>query len=221
MSSLIVKQMNLLSLSSVKSTHFLYLQRPQSKLFSSCRILFQDPTPEPGTPAPPVPPQKPYNIRRSWSQEDSEKLIKLIDKYGRKWNVYESYFPGRKATSIRSHYYSVVNNMTRWTLDEKKMLKESFGSELDPEKIDWESAQALLPKRRSVARIRQFYCSIHPTLNHGSWTKEETDKLKELVERYGTEDWALIGKHLATRSEYQCRNKWGYETTTFKKGMQI
>jgi bisphosphoglycerate-dependent phosphoglycerate mutase len=105
-------------------------------------------------------------------------------------------------------------------LEEKKILQRHLGAEQEPEKIDWEAIQKCLPRKRTVARIKQFWQnSIHPLLNRGSWTKQESEQLKELVAEHG-KDWETISKRIETRSEDQCRNKWAYEATTLKKGKQ-
>ncbi|KAK4514983.1 uncharacterized protein ATC70_002592 [Mucor velutinosus] len=159
-----------------------------------------------------------YSIRRTWSNQDTERLLQLVKKYGNKWKVFTNYFPGRSAFCIRSHYFSVTHDTTRWTLEEKKILQQHLGKEADPEKIDWEEIRKCLPKRRTVARIKQFWQnSIQPSLNRGSWTKEESEQLKSLVAKHG-KNWELIAKELGTRSEDQCRNKWAYEFSTMKKG---
>ncbi|KAG1111123.1 hypothetical protein G6F42_015125 [Rhizopus arrhizus] len=163
-------------------------------------------------------PQKMYSIRRTWSNQDTERLLQLVKKYGNKWKVFTSYFPGRSAFCIRSHYFSVTHDTTRWTLEEKKILQQYLGKETDPERVDWEEIRKCLPKRRTIARIKQFWQnSIQPSLNRGSWTKEESEQLKDLVAKHG-KAWELISKELGTRSEDQCRNKWAYEFTTMKKG---
>lgn len=166
-------------------------------------------------------PPKIYSIRRTWSNQDTERLLQLVKKYGNKWKVFTSYFPGRSAFCIRSHYFSVTHDTTRWTLEEKKILQQHLSTESNPEKIDWEAIQSCLPKRRTIARIKQFWQnSIQPTLNRGSWTKAETEQLKDLVAKHG-KDWETISKKLGTRSEDQCRNKWAYEITTMKKGNKL
>jgi hypothetical protein len=165
-------------------------------------------------------PSKMYSVRRTWSQQDTDKLLHLVNKYGNKWKVFVSYFPGRTAFCIRSHYFSVTHDTTRWTLEEKKILQRHLGAEQDPAKIDWEAIQKCLPRKRTVARIKQFWHnSIHPLLNRGSWTVQESEQLKALVAEHG-KDWKTISKRIGTRSEDQCRNKWAYEVTTMKKGRQ-
>lgn len=161
---------------------------------------------------------KPYVSRRSWSNQDTDKLIKLVNKYGNKWKVFTSYFPGRTAFCIRSHYFSVKHDTTRWTLEEKKILQKLLENEKVTETIDWEKVQDSLPKKRTIKRIQQFYKnSIQPSINKGNWTKKETQQLLDLAEANG-KDWFLISKKIGTRSEEQCRNKYAYEMSTLKKG---
>ncbi|RCI00955.1 Myblike DNAbinding domain-containing protein [Rhizopus stolonifer] len=163
-------------------------------------------------------PTKPYHTRKSWSTQDTEKLVKLVGKYGNKWKVFANYFPGRTAFCIRSHYFSVTHDTTRWTLEEKKILQQLLQGQNDADKINWEAVQQKLPKKRTVGRIKQFWQnSIQPSLNRGSWTQKETTKLKELVELHG-KNFELIAREMGSRSEEQCRNKWAYEVNTLKKG---
>lgn len=216
MSSFLVKRFSLAVFHSFTRKNCLLIQRPHSMFFSTSSIFFRDSSAGTTTS---VDEPIPYNIRRTWSPTDTEKLLKLVTKYGNKWKVFTSYFPGRTSFCIRAHYFSVTHDTTRWTLEEKKILQQSLGSQQDPEKIDWEKIQSSLPKKRTIARIKQFWHnSIHPTLNRGSWTQDESEQLKQLVETYGTKDWETISKYIETRSEDQCRNKWAYEISTMKKG---
>ncbi|CAO3623379.1 unnamed protein product [Mucor hiemalis] len=207
MSNRIVEQFGLAVFNAFKKLPCQTIRRPQRAFLST------NPLPHATTE-----PTKQYNIRRTWSNADTEKLLKLVSKYGNKWKVFASYFPGRTSFCIRAHYFSVTHDTTRWTLEEKKILQRSLGSEKDPEKIDWEAIQNLLPKRRTIGRIKQFWDnSVQPSLNRGIWTKEESNQLKSLVEEFGTK-WDVISKKIGTRSEDQCRNKWAYEVATMKKG---
>ncbi|KAI8636502.1 glycolipid 2-alpha-mannosyltransferase-domain-containing protein [Parasitella parasitica] len=184
---------------------------------SSWRSLIETPKQQ-TTPTTITVASKIYSTRRTWSNHDTERLLQLVKKYGNKWKVFTHYFPGRTAFCIRSHYFSVTHDTTRWTLEEKKILQQQLGTKADPDKIDWETIRANLPKQRTTARIKQFWQnSIQPTLKRGSWTEEETEQLKALVSEYGT-NWELISKKIDTRSEDQCRNKWAYEITTTKRG---
>ena len=42
----------------------------------------------------------------------------------------------------------------------------------------------------------------------GPWTKEEDEKVIELVRKYGPKRWTLIAKHLKGRIGKQCRERW-------------
>lgn len=45
-------------------------------------------------------------------------------------------------------------------------------------------------------------------MNSGPWTKEEDDKVIELVNKYGPKKWTLIARHLQGRIGKQCRERW-------------
>lgn len=44
-------------------------------------------------------------------------------------------------------------------------------------------------------------------INRGRWSKEEDNKLKELVKTY-KEDWAKISSHFPDRNDGQCLQRW-------------
>lgn len=45
-------------------------------------------------------------------------------------------------------------------------------------------------------------------VNRGRWTKEEDEKLKNLIESYGENDWNLISSFFADRNDLQCNQRW-------------
>lgn len=42
----------------------------------------------------------------------------------------------------------------------------------------------------------------------GMWTKEEDEKLKQLVTSIGPKNWSSIAKHFSGRIGKQCRERW-------------
>ncbi|KAM4610828.1 v-myb avian myeloblastosis viral oncogene homolog-like 2a isoform 2-T2 [Polymixia lowei] len=49
---------------------------------------------------------------------------------------------------------------------------------------------------------------LDPDLVKGSWTKEEDEKVIELVQKYGTKHWSMIARQLKGRLGKQCRERW-------------
>ncbi|XP_067118507.1 transcriptional activator Myb-like isoform X3 [Centruroides vittatus] len=45
-------------------------------------------------------------------------------------------------------------------------------------------------------------------INKGRWSKEEDEKLKQLVEMHGSSDWITISSYFADRTEVQCQQRW-------------
>ncbi|XP_060557661.1 myb-related protein B-like isoform X2 [Ruditapes philippinarum] len=45
-------------------------------------------------------------------------------------------------------------------------------------------------------------------LNRGRWLKEEDEKLKQVVEQVGNQDWKLVSRYFPDRSDLQCQHRW-------------
>ncbi len=45
-------------------------------------------------------------------------------------------------------------------------------------------------------------------INKGPWSKEEDDKLRELVKKHMPKNWSSLAKILGTRQGKQCRERW-------------
>lgn len=45
-------------------------------------------------------------------------------------------------------------------------------------------------------------------INKGPWSKEEDQKLKDLVKKYMPRNWSFLAKILGTRQGKQCRERW-------------
>ena len=89
-------------------------------------------------------------------QEEDEKLKRLVEVHGERWDFIASHFPDRADVQCQHRWQKVVN----------------------------------------------------PELVKGPWTKEEDEKVIELVRKYGPKRWTLIAKHLKGRIGKQCRERW-------------
>ncbi|XP_068003406.1 transcriptional activator Myb isoform X2 [Melanerpes formicivorus] len=94
---------------------------------------------------------------------------------------------------------------TRWTREEDEKLKklvEQNGTE------DWKIIANFLPNRTDVQCQHRWQKVLNPELIKGPWTKEEDQRVIELVQKYGPKRWSVIAKHLKGRIGKQCRERW-------------
>ncbi|XP_076347016.1 transcriptional activator Myb-like isoform X2 [Tachypleus tridentatus] len=96
-------------------------------------------------------------------------------------------------------------NKGRWSKDEDEKLKilvEKHGSD------DWMYIANFFPDRNELQCQQRWQKVVSPDLIKGPWTKEEDEKVVELVKKYGPKKWTLIAKHLRGRIGKQCRERW-------------
>ncbi|XP_048205411.1 myb-related protein B isoform X2 [Perognathus longimembris pacificus] len=93
----------------------------------------------------------------------------------------------------------------KWTHEEDELLKalvRQFGQQ------DWKFLASHIPNRTDQQCQYRWLRVLNPDLVKGPWTKEEDEKVIELVKKYGTKHWTLIAKHLKGRLGKQCRERW-------------
>ncbi|CAH2005299.1 unnamed protein product [Acanthoscelides obtectus] len=95
-------------------------------------------------------------------------------------------------------------NKGRWSKEEDARLKqlvETLGER-------WDLISNQFPDRSDVQCQQRWTKVVNPELVKGPWTKEEDEKVIELVARYGAKKWTLIARHLKGRIGKQCRERW-------------
>ncbi|KAM9782635.1 transcriptional activator Myb [Neosynchiropus ocellatus] len=114
--------------------------------------------------------------------------------------MYEHDYDGSLAKTGKRHL-----GKTRWTREEDEKLKklvELHGSD------DWKVIASLLSNRTDVQCQHRWQKVLNPELIKGPWTKEEDQRVIELVQKYGAKRWSVIAKHLKGRIGKQCRERW-------------
>ncbi|XP_038248545.1 myb-related protein A isoform X2 [Dermochelys coriacea] len=98
-----------------------------------------------------------------------------------------------------------ICNRVKWTRDEDDKLKklvEQNGTD------DWTFIASHLQNRSDFQCQHRWQKVLNPELIKGPWTKEEDQRVIELVQKYGPKRWSLIAKHLKGRIGKQCRERW-------------
>lgn len=93
----------------------------------------------------------------------------------------------------------------KWTQEEDDTLRklvQNLGT------TDWKYLAGFLPNRSEHQCQHRWYKVLDPDLVKGPWTKEEDEKVIELVRKYGNKQWAVVAKHLKGRLGKQCRERW-------------
>uniref|UniRef100_A0A1B0BCS5 Myb protein n=1 Tax=Glossina palpalis gambiensis TaxID=67801 RepID=A0A1B0BCS5_9MUSC len=92
----------------------------------------------------------------------------------------------------------------RWSKSEDNLLKslvEQHGDRWD----------LIAPhfRERTEPQVQQRWARVlNPELIKGPWTREEDEKVMELVRRFGPKKWTLIARFLNGRIGKQCRERW-------------
>ncbi|KAJ8413370.1 hypothetical protein AAFF_G00093660 [Aldrovandia affinis] len=93
----------------------------------------------------------------------------------------------------------------KWSKDEDELLKnlvEQHGTEA------WRLIASYFPRRTDGQCQHRWQKVLNPELVKGPWTKEEDQRVIELVHKYGPKRWSIIAKHLQGRIGKQCRERW-------------
>ncbi|XP_036956701.1 v-myb avian myeloblastosis viral oncogene homolog-like 2b isoform X2 [Acanthopagrus latus] len=93
----------------------------------------------------------------------------------------------------------------KWTQEEDDKLK-ALVQKVGPN--DWKYIASYVPSHSEHQCQHRWYKVLDPELVKGPWTKEEDEKVIELVNLYGNKQWALVAKHLKGRLGKQCRERW-------------
>lgn len=93
----------------------------------------------------------------------------------------------------------------KWTQEEDDKLK-ALVQKLGPN--DWKTIASCIPSHTEHQCQHRWFKVLDPELVKGPWTKEEDEKVIELVNLYGNKQWALVAKHLKGRLGKQCRERW-------------
>uniref|UniRef100_A0A3Q1FRC8 V-myb avian myeloblastosis viral oncogene homolog-like 2b n=1 Tax=Acanthochromis polyacanthus TaxID=80966 RepID=A0A3Q1FRC8_9TELE len=93
----------------------------------------------------------------------------------------------------------------KWTQEEDDLLK-ALVQKLGPN--DWKYIASNIPNHTEHQCQHRWFKVLDPELVKGPWTKEEDEKVIELVNLYGNKQWAMVAKHLKGRLGKQCRERW-------------
>jgi hypothetical protein len=104
---------------------------------------------------------------------------------------------GRHGTRRCGRYWS--------TYEDQRLLAGilRFGIE------NWTSIAAFVGNGRSRSQCSQrWYRGLNPSVVKGQWSKEEEERLVELVRSSGDQSWTKIALQLGNRSDVQCRYRY-------------
>ncbi|KAK5850293.1 hypothetical protein PBY51_014555 [Eleginops maclovinus] len=93
----------------------------------------------------------------------------------------------------------------KWSRDEDEKLKKLV-EQRGPD--SWKLIASFFPGRTDGQCQHRWQKVLNPELVKGPWTKEEDQKVIDLVHKYGPKRWSVIAKHLQGRIGKQCRERW-------------
>ncbi|KAF0312427.1 Myb-related protein A [Amphibalanus amphitrite] len=93
---------------------------------------------------------------------------------------------------------------SKWSKEEDEQLKNA----VDVHGEKWDLIRQLFPDKNEYDIQSRWNRVVNPELVKGPWTKEEDDRVVELVHQYGAKKWSVIASHLKGRIGKQCRERW-------------
>ncbi|CAL1680545.1 unnamed protein product [Lasius platythorax] len=148
---------------------------------------------------------------RSRSGYDSSSGGDSDNEYGMvsQGNQVQNQVQNQISINVPSHGQGKHINKGRWTKEEDALLKQLVSNaEQIGTSLRWDIIASRFPDRSDVQCQQRWAKVVNPELVKGPWTKEEDEKVVELVEKYGPKKWTLIARHLKGRIGKQCRERW-------------
>ncbi|XP_011873461.1 PREDICTED: myb protein isoform X2 [Vollenhovia emeryi] len=131
------------------------------------------------------------------------------NEYGAPVSQVQNQAPSQRPTNIANYGQGKHINKGRWTKEEDALLKQLVSNaERQGTGLRWDIISGQFPDRSDVQCQQRWAKVVNPELVKGPWTKEEDEKVVELVEKYGPKKWTLIARYLRGRIGKQCRERW-------------
>ncbi|XP_012542405.1 myb protein isoform X2 [Monomorium pharaonis] len=146
--------------------------------------------------------------QRSRSGYDSSSGGESDNEYSTSTNRVQNQVQNQIPTAATNYAQGKHINKGRWTKEEDALLKQLVSSAEQGTGLRWDIIAGQFPDRSDVQCQQRWAKVVNPELVKGPWTKEEDEKVVELVGRYGPKKWTLIARHLRGRIGKQCRERW-------------
>lgn len=91
-----------------------------------------------------------------------------------------------------------------WTAAEDDALCSAV---LRYEGKDWEKIAQHVEGRDQMECLERWTKHLKPSYTKRSWSKEEDEALRQLINKYGPKRWSVIALHLPGRVGKQCRER--------------
>jgi len=169
--------------------------------------------------------------RHSWTPEQDRALLPLVELYKHKWSQISKHLSATLGITLNrwqcfhrwkvaldpalSRNLSTKTTPESWTPAQDQRLKnlfELYGNNWKTISEHFVDDQGLVLKTRKQCSNR-WRVYLDPAISHSQWSKNESDELVKLVQKYGENNWVLIAKELSDqkdkkRTAEQCRQKW-------------
>ena len=123
------------------------------------------------------------------------------------WRIVSNHVPGRDRKTCRKRWYQTVGSSVRnghWQSDEDTRLLNAVQSCGE----GWTRVSELVQTRSGDQCMKRWRDYVNPRLNHGPWSPEEDEKLKQAVAHLGR-SWAQItAEYLPERSALAIRHRF-------------
>lgn len=182
-------------------------------------------------------PALPKKERHPWTQEEDDRLVKLVEEYGQgKWTlVAKQLNTSRTGLQCRQRFLGKLDpKITNgpWTVDEDRKIVAAQGKLGNR----WQEIAKYLDGRSWVSTHQRWFSFLQPRLNeilqtltpsdytfleqpvketgaptYGErhlWSKEEDTQLLALVQEIGQGKWTQIAKRMPGRLPKQCRQRF-------------
>lgn len=93
----------------------------------------------------------------------------------------------------------------QWIPEEDEILRQAVQQFKGK---SWKKIAECFKDRTDVQCLHRWQKVLDPELVKGAWSKEEDDRLIELVNIHGPKKWSTIAQELAGRIGKQCRERW-------------
>ncbi|KAF9128285.1 Myblike DNAbinding domain-containing protein [Mortierella sp. 14UC] len=146
--------------------------------------------------------------RDNWTVEEDNLLREAVRVLGEKnWQQVAYCLESRNSVQCLVRWTKSVNpaiRRGRWLTEEDGALRaayEIYGGGR------WAKIQQHVLGRTDIQCRERYMNVLRPSLTTGPWTKEEVERLDQLVEEHG-EKWSYIATQMNGRTDNQCARRW-------------